>query len=363
MNLDLMALLVDGSDVDIRMEGLIGKGKDIRLACLRLDTKVEVTSIVPSTDIHSRNDIPCIVFRQAGLLGVAVDMVADDRHAGIVHVTGIMPDTVFLADTHVTHLHWEEILDDRLPHTTVVDIGSDTEDGRLRFRVPYLIKTWLADITEVYFQITIAQELTPYGRLDGLGNSLTLGTDTNQLCLCQTVFTGIRLNDGLFLLHGMIAYLGGLHHRTILPVADDIRRYHPLHSTLRRTSFNLTAQHEPPVVMVHTSVIEFQRLRQRLYRQLAIGVVGTGGEYTSYGIGSSNQLVCRIRTVAYSIQMVNVCLLPLACEEITNVLVVGRCRQHGRIRLLRVDTRLIIHQPRFAKQPTREELQVKAHLP
>ena len=58
-------------------------------------------------------------------------MVEGWSHSSIVHVTHIVPHTILLVDTHVAHLDRQEVLDDWLPNTTVIDIGCNAEYWRL----------------------------------------------------------------------------------------------------------------------------------------------------------------------------------------------------------------------------------------
>ena len=62
MDFNGMFLLINCRNIDLRVECLIGQRKDIRLANLRLDAQVKITSIMPSSDIDTRNDIALSIF-------------------------------------------------------------------------------------------------------------------------------------------------------------------------------------------------------------------------------------------------------------------------------------------------------------
>ena len=170
-------------------------------------------------------------------------------------MASIVPDAVLLRNSHVAHLNGQEIFDDRLPNTTLVDIICYAEYTRLCRGIAHLIETSLGDITQVGREITIAQEIAPHLGLDCTNNSLAVGIDANHLQRLDAVVALIGLYHDVLLLLGLIAYLRGLDHWLVAPLAIHLGSNQPSYGPLRGTLGNLASQYEPAVVMVHAPVV------------------------------------------------------------------------------------------------------------
>ena len=99
---------INGSLVPVGTEILTSHSEDIGFTCLRLHTQVIIACIVPTAYVQSRNKIARLIFAQSRRsLAISVNVI-DIRlgHSGIVLVAEVMPYTILLVDTHVTHLYW-----------------------------------------------------------------------------------------------------------------------------------------------------------------------------------------------------------------------------------------------------------------
>ena len=112
---------------------------------------------MPSADIHALHLLTGLVAGAIGIrpLVVPVEKIMGLCHRGIVHVAGIMPYTVFLGDTHMAHLHRQEVFQDRLPYTTVVHILVDAEDRRFEMVIDHLVEPGFLHVAEVGSQVLV----------------------------------------------------------------------------------------------------------------------------------------------------------------------------------------------------------------
>ena len=228
-------------------------------------------------------------------------MITHTGHERIVHVAGIVPDTILLSNSHVAHLHRQEILDDRLPYASVIDVVGNTEDAGETLAIAHLIEARLTDIAEVGCEIAIAQKTPPDGRRHGTDNAFAISSDTNQLHFAHGGITPVSLDDHTLRLLRQIADLRRLDDGRIAPGMINRRCDEPAHSTLRGTLGYLAAQHKPSVVVVHASVVEFQIASHRLHRDFLTEVVRTGGEAMANGIGFGNDIVGTQRAISLAV--------------------------------------------------------------
>ncbi len=132
VNLNHPRGLVDGGGIIILAERFIGQCQDIGLTRLGFHAQVEVPRIVPAADIQSRYRVTRVEPRKGRVtLHIAVDVVeVDGSHPGVIHVTEIMPHTIFLIHPHVAHLHRQEILQHRLPDASFINITCYAKNRR-----------------------------------------------------------------------------------------------------------------------------------------------------------------------------------------------------------------------------------------
>ena len=291
-----MPLVVDGRRVDIGLELFVGKCEDIGFTSLRLYAEVEITGIVPASDVHAGHLCSFSIFRKARPLVVAVDVIAHMGHQGIVEVAGVVPDAVLLSNAHVTHLHRQEVFHHGLPYATIVDVVGDAEHARPLQSIVYLIETGFGDIGEIGNEIAIAQEAAPVGGFHTADDVFAIGIDAHEAhhfrsCRLLEAVAAVGLDDNAFRLLRQIAHLRSLDDGPVAPDVVDGRRDEPAHSTFRGALGNLAAKNKPAVVVVHATVVELQLTGERLYRELLAGIVGTRSKDAAFGIGCSDDVI------------------------------------------------------------------------
>ena len=300
-------------------------------------------------------------------LDIAVDMVARRGHQGIVQVAGVVPYLVFLHDFHVAHLNRKEVLDDRLPHSPVVNVGSDAEDRGRTVPVAYAVEALLRDIGEIDFQVIVAQEIAfPRHSRDFLHEMLAVGIVADQRRAGKRRVPAVRLYDGDLALVRKITHLRGLHHRRIGPIGDHGGLDVPLHGALGRTGRDVGAQDEPAVVVVHAAVVQLERsvVLEGLDGQAAVRVVRTRGKHLAYGIGLGYDGIRRERAVALSDQMFDVRVGSVLGTKVAHALIdITLLRQQGGVGLLGIDSLLVVHDPGFAEKVAREEFDIESCAP
>ena len=210
----------------------------------------------------------------------------------------VVPDAVFLGYPHVTHLHRQEVLDDGLPHAAVIHVVGNAEHLRTgSCPDAHVIEPGLGHVAEIGGIVFIAQEVTPEFRLDGAYDGLPLSIEATEIDavredladrvldlprrdiqsaaghaharIFKDVLAAVGLDDGALGLLRMIAHLRGLDDGIVTPVGVAGRSNLPAHGTLGGAPGNLRAEHEPPVVVVHAAIVEFQVASKALNRQSA----------------------------------------------------------------------------------------------
>ena len=296
-------------------------------------------------------------------LGIAVDVVARRRHQGVVHVAGVVPDTVFLHHLHMAHLHGQEVFDHRLPHAAVIHVGSDPEDGRRARAVAQPVEPLFADLGEIHLQVVVAQELTlPARGRERLHDAFAVSVVAHQRRFRERRLAPVGLDDRDLALGGQIAHLRGLHDRRAGPAGHDVRLDIPLHGALGHAGGELRAEDEPAVVVVHPAVIELELgVRQAPDGQPRVGIVRTEGEAFADGIRRRDDRVRRVRAVALADQVLHVGARRPGRLEVADALIdIALLREQRRIRLLREDALPVVHQPGLAEEVAREEFEVEA---
>ena len=91
-------------------------------------------------------------------------------------------------------------------------------------------------------------------------------------------------------------------------------------------------------------------------------VVGPRCKLTAYGVWLGNDIVSTQGTIALTIQLRQISLQSLSCKVVSIMSAIRGHPQQWRIRLLRINTALLVHHPRLAKQVTRVELKVEPNL-
>ena len=76
----------------------------------------------------------------------------------------------------------------------------------------------------------------------------------------------------------------------------------------------------------------------------------------AYGVWLSNDIVGTKRTVTVAVELCEVGLLSASGEVVSVVVTIGGQGKQRRVRLLRVDTALLVHEPGLAEQVAGEEL-------
>ena len=160
----------------------------------------------------------------------------------------------------------------------------------------------------------------------------------------------------------LIAHLRSLYHRLVAPRIIYFRSDDPAHSPFCSPLSYFTTKHKPAVVMVHSSIVQFQFSRKRFHGKLLVLIVGTGGKLLSFSIRKSDDVIGTKRAIAFCIQLSQIGFLTPTQEIVSIMSPVRRLCKQWRVRLLRIYTRLIIHNPRLAKKLTWEKLQVESHL-
>ena len=188
---------------------------------------------------------------------IAINMIAYRSHSCIIHVTTIVPHTIFLANPHMAHLNRKEIFHYRLPHSPIKHIIGNTENRRLAFAITHEIHAITFDIAEVNSIILISQELAPLYRSNVSNLFFTFGSKlANRSHLCS-LRAFIHFYNSLLCLTTKITHLRSLHNRFIHPSANNIRCYLPTNGSFGHTCRNIATKNKPTIIMVHPPIIEF----------------------------------------------------------------------------------------------------------
>ena len=161
----------------------------------------------------------------------------------------------------------------------------------------------------------------------------------------------------------MIAYLRSLDYRSVVPILDNIRTNNPTDSTLGSTFWYERAENKPAVVVIHATVDECHVSSLALDGEAVQIVIRTGSEYSAHSVRFCRDEVGIDRAVAFaletrdgSLRFAFVAVFPIIVND--GFLL---CNDR-RVRLLREDALLIVHDPRLAKEAAWEELHVEANL-
>ena len=73
-------------------------------------------------------------------------------------MTCIVPYLILFIYAHVAHLDRQEVFNDRLPYTAVIDILANAEYRRLAVGIADLIQTFFLNVSEISLQIVVAEE-------------------------------------------------------------------------------------------------------------------------------------------------------------------------------------------------------------
>ena len=92
-------------------------------------------------------------------------------------MAGVVPYTVLLVNPHMAHLVGKEILYDRLPHSSVVNVFSNSEDRGGRLSVAELVQSRFTDLTEIDTGIVITEELAPGLRFNTQDQSFSIAVN------------------------------------------------------------------------------------------------------------------------------------------------------------------------------------------
>ena len=157
---------------------------------------------MPSANIEPGNNLAgLIIGLDPCLLIVSVYMVAILRIEGVIHVTGVVPYPVFLADSHMAHLYREEVLEYRLPNTSIIYIAVNPEYGGFACAIPDAVKTGFRDVAEVCLVIVISHELSIPGYNRDISHGfLSIGCNPDKLCTFKRRIASVCFDDGDFLL-------------------------------------------------------------------------------------------------------------------------------------------------------------------
>ena len=356
-------VLVDGGDVDFWMEVLEGHREDVALVA-RGAAYVVVAGVVPSADVHTGDEVMGL---ERGLvvrgLGVTVDVVALRGHLRIVHVAGVVPDLVLVGDPHVAHLVRQEVLHDRLPDAPVIDVGGDAENRGDAVAVADGVETFPLDVGEIDLQVVVAEEIAiPWHCWTVFNEVLAVGVVPDDRRTRKRMIPTVGLDDGHLALVRQIPHLRGLDHGRIGPSRNHVGLDVPLDRALGRPGGYLGSDDEPAVGMVHTAVVQFQiGLREALDGQSAVGIVGTGGEGLAHGIRFGNDRIGRVRAIALADEMLDIGPLRLRGLIVADAQVdITLLLDHRPVRLLGIDSLLVVHDPRLPEQIAGKELDVEA---
>ena len=179
-------------------------------------------------------------------------------HTGIIHMTKVMPDTVFFVYPHMTHLDRQEVLQFRLPDATFINVFGNTEYRRNGFTVTNLIQTFFPDRRKVETEIVVPQEFTPFLYRSVQDKLFTCIRNFIKSRFTDLLITAIQFDHSHLRLIWMVTNLRGLYYRRIQPVFYYIRSDYPLDRVPGNTRRYLCPQNKPAVVMIHTSVIKDQ---------------------------------------------------------------------------------------------------------
>ena len=296
MNLYHAVFPIDGGYVDFGLKTFVSKRKIVTFVGLRLHTEVEIARIVPSANVHKFRSIRHYA-REIIHLVVTVEKVAFFCHKRIVEVTGIVPNLIFFVNPHVAHLHRQEILYNRLPHTTFVNIAVDFENHRLAVFVNNLVKSGLFDGRKIKGQVIISQIFTPHNRMLSKNRHFTIGSDFQEFSLGDRIVATIGFDNCPFGLVRKIADLRSLHHRGVEPIFFGVRSNFPTQHLASFSGRQLAAQHKPAVVVIHTSVVKFQ-LCIALNGDFFERVVGTNHKPLALGVGFRHNVVGNERRIS-----------------------------------------------------------------
>ena len=227
--------LVNCSRVVVDAERLERRREYVTFARLRLDTQVEVAGVVPAADIQPGDVLTRLILRQRRFALRVVVYVREIKrsHARVVVMAETMPDAVLFIDTHMAHLHRQEIFEHRLPDPALVYVLGDAEYARLGVAVDYFVQSLVSDVRKVEFQICIAQEAAPlvgvgfiYLHRAVCGNLIYRGfivVSFVNAVVSIKIGAAVELDNRDLRLRRVVADLRGLHNRLVHPVGDDIR--------------------------------------------------------------------------------------------------------------------------------------------
>ena len=228
------------------------------------------------------------------------------------------------------------------------------KDRRRRRSVLHLVKARFFFIREIDLQIVISQEFPSW-------KALRSWPPVPYRPQCESpepfpyVCRACRFLQFLSL-HRMIADLWSLNDRLINPVRNYIRSDdHFTAPSWRRVWF--TAKHEPSVVVVHSSVVKLRR--RSAIQWWAHRKDRRGARWILYPLHKAeHDIVGYNRTIPFPIRWF---ILPKASSHRDNCRCADSWRRskQRRIRLLRKDAALIVHNPRFAKKRARKNSRLK----
>ena len=331
VDVGLLLRLVDGGGVVVQPELLDHLGQQPHRAHLALDAQIVVARVVPAAGGQPRHAVARLVLGQrVRSLFIAVEMVADLRHARVVLVVEAVPGAVILLDQHVTHLHRQEIVQSRLPDAAIVHVVADAEHMRHLPAIAEFIDAGVFHRAQVRGQIVVAQELPPRLRREAGHLKRAIAGQLVEDQRIGLVVALVLLDHHGLGLTGAIADLRNLHHRRGPPVRIDVRRDDPRHGVLRRAGPGDLAHDVPAVVHVAAPVQQLQ-----------------------------------LAGLAFDLQPLQVAFrrdhqgLALGHRRGDQLIVVVA---HRAVRLTRKGSALRIHQPRLAEQIGREQLEIEADL-
>ena len=190
-----------------------------------------------------------------------------------------------------------------------------------------------------------------------------IGCNTVEGRLPEIRIPFVQFDDSHFLLSGMITHLRGLYHRCIAPLLGNCGTDNPSHRIPFRSCRKFRTKHKPTVIMVYPSVIQHQISLLTLNRNLCQLILRIEHKLFSRGKRCRDNIIGNHRIISLPVQKQLVQAgFPLRIE-VSDMLHIGGLLHGGPHRLMRENTRPVIHNPGLAQQGRRHQLQIETEFP
>ena len=190
-----------------------------------------------------------------------------------------------------------------------------------------------------------------------------VGRNTVEGRLPEICIPFVQFDDSHFLLSGMITHLGSLYYRCIAPLLGNCGTDNPSHRIPFRSCRKFRTKHKPTVIMVYPSVIQHQISLLTLNRNLCQLILRIEHKLFSRGKRGRDNIIGNHRIISLPVQKQLVQAgFPLRIE-VSDMLHIGGLLHGGPHRLMRENTRPVIHNPGLAQQGRRHQLQIETELP